>query len=407
MNILLVNTHQKGGAANACIRLHKGLLAAGVNSKILFLHRGETVVPTSYYFKDLYKSKTDKILLRIRQKIHNTWIHNRLKGLPKGYEAFNLPQTVFDLTDHPLYHWADIVNLHWVANFVDITTFFRKCSKPIIWTLHDMWAFSGGYHYEIGFPMEAFDGLIAKNHRLIKESLKGVNLQIVTPSRWLKDKSETSFLFKSKVHHHIPYGLDHCQFRPFPKDFSRQVLGLPKEKKILLFIADSVHNKRKGLDLLLNSFQLLNDPTLALAIIGKNSESYERHSFVYPLGRIDNERFISLGYSAADLLVVPSLEDNFPNTVLEGLLCGIPVAGFETSGLPEMIIPGENGFLSPAIKGDILSETIKKCLQHPFNKKAIRESAICKYRPALQAERYVELFQQMISEVQRTKIVAK
>jgi hypothetical protein len=160
MKILLVNTYDNGGAANACIRLHQGLLNQGVASKLLLLHKTKDI-EKSYLFKknpETNNRSRSYYFKRIQHKIAKKWNFTFLKPrLSKeevffkkraaGLELFSSPYSKYDITNSPLYQEADIINLHWVAGFLDYESFFKKNKKPVIWTLHDMHPFTGGEHY--------------------------------------------------------------------------------------------------------------------------------------------------------------------------------------------------------------------------------------------------------------------
>lgn len=392
MNVLLVNTHPNGGAAKACIQLHLALLKAGVASRLLFLHKEDSQVPESYEFRN-NPSKSERILFKIKEKVHFFRYLKPVHDRPPGYEGFHPATSIYDITQHPAYAWADVINLHWVASFIDFASFFAKNTKPVVWTLHDMWPFTGGYHYEKGFPKTAYTALIQRNLKLKNKALRNAILKIVSPSKWLLERSQSSTILQHFDHHHIPNSLNSCLFQPLEKQMAREVLRLPQDKKIILFVADAVHNRRKGFEIMLNAFRALSTQNVALAVIGKYRGKFPKADNLYFLDQIANEKFLRIGYSAADLFVISSVEDNFPNTILESLFCGLPVVGFEIGGIPDMIENGKNGWLCPTINAGNLAGTIQKALQTPFDHQAIRAKAIEKYNPETQAKKYIDLFE--------------
>ena len=172
MNILHLNTYDIGGAAKACIRLHQGLLKAGINSKLLVAEkRGVEDISECYVITNPKKGETTAVASSEASTAYQTRLL-QTKDLPKGYEGFNFPYSLYQIEKHWLYDWADIIQLHWVARFLDWTTFFQKNKKPIVWTLHDMLPFSGGYHYEKGFPIAAYHTLIQNNLAIKKTSIR-------------------------------------------------------------------------------------------------------------------------------------------------------------------------------------------------------------------------------------------
>lgn len=426
MKVLIVNTYDKGGAANSCKRLHLGLLLEGISSKVLLKFK-QNNWPNSFCFKQPQKkiSPLDKVENKVKRilkefKLYNprdevkdkkqSFLNNRSNGL----EMFSFPNSDLDITQSEIYKEADIVNLHWVANFVDYKSFFETNKKPIVWTLHDMNPFTGGEHYEekylgidkLGFPIKRNisdeELRIEKKNTDIKiQALSKIdNLTIVAPSKWLADEARKSKVFKDKLVYYIPYGLDSEIYTPRDKVYSREILGMPKEKKVILFVADSIDNNRKGFVFLKRAFEQLLDQNLVLCAIGsKNSELASIES-IYELGPILDERLMSIAYSAADVFVIPSLMDNLPNTVLESLMCGTPVIGFPVGGISDMIQDGENGYLTADISVDSLMETMKKFLANPdhFERHSIRKNAVNKYDESVQSQKYIDLFNSILNK---------
>ncbi len=425
MKVLIVNTTDKGGAANSCERLHNGLLALNIDSKVVLKSkqnnwpnsfRYAVVLPKSKFLNALYKIKRKfvEIIYDFRNRKQIEFLIRRSPDLSK----FSFPNTTIDITQCRRYIDADIINLHWVANFLDYTSFFQKNNKPVIWTLHDMNPFSGGEHYEEIYegvdsngapqkrkPNEDEKKIILSNLKLKKGALANVNnLTIVAPSQWLAKEARKSELFKEFPVICIPNGLDSEMFKPRNKSFSREMLGVDKDKKVILFVADSVNDKRKGFEFLLRAIDKLVRNDIVLCAIGE-LKSYEKPSCpIVELGYIKDERMMSLAYSAADVFVIPSLMDNLPNTVLESLMCGTPVIGFPVGGIPEMIKHGENGLLTKSISVDDLVETINIYLDSSdsFDRQKIRENAMNLYDQKIQATKYSQLFESILNNVRVT-----
>jgi glycosyltransferase involved in cell wall biosynthesis len=308
-----------------------------------------------------------------------------------------------------LYKDASIVNLHWVADFLDYKSFFEKNTKPVIWTLHDMNPFTGGEHYEeeyfgideLGFPIKRNisdeELRVAKENIAIKKQAlaKVANLTIVAPSEWLAAEARKSEVFINREVHCIPYGLDSEVYGPRDKNHSRELLNIHKDKKVILFVADSIDNNRKGFVFLKKAFEQLADPNLFLCSIGNKNSDLESLDTILELGPIYDERMMSVAYSAADVFVIPSLMDNMPNTVLESLMCGTPVIGFPVGGIPDMIQDGINGFITDEISVSSLVKTINKFLNNPscFDPIEIRNDAVKKHDQKVQSQQYIDLFE--------------
>lgn len=395
MNILLINTHSSGGAAKACIRLHLALLKAGAQSRILFLQKENDRTPESFDFKS-HQTRQERLYFKLKDFIHLIQYRKPIQKRPSGYEGFHPAASIYDITQHPAYQWADVINLHWVTNFLDFASFFKKNTKPVVWTLHDMWPFTGGYHYEKGFPIAAYKTLVKQSLTLKQKALSKKTLHIVSPSNWLLQKSQDSPVLGHCKHYNIPNSLNPCLFQPLAQKTAKEVLQLPTDKKIILFVADVIYNRRKGFELLLQAYKQLSKNNIALAVIGHYSEEPINAKNIYFLDHIANERLLRVGYSAADVYVIPSVEDNLPNTVIESLFCGRPVVGFQIGGIPEMIERGKNGYISPSIDPEALARTINKALHTSFDSQAIRKDATQKYHPELQARKYLELFNSLV-----------
>ena len=425
MNVLLVNTYPFGGAAKACIRLHQGLLKLDkLRPKLLFSVRKGSLPPESYIFEGAttltFPQRMEEKARRIFSEFKLMPLHPEtkeqvfLKNRNPALDTFSFPNSSFDITKSALYHQADIINLHWVAKLLDFESFFKKNRKPILWTLHDMNAFAGGEHYE-----ERFQGMDNQGYpiprvltpeekkwhhdiiQLKKKALKNVqNLHIISPSNWLKEASQKSELFGRFPHSIIPYGLSMDTFQPRDKAFSRDILGLPKDKLVLLFVSDALNSTRKGFSFLKKTLETMKHPEVLLCAIGSKGTSDINSSQNRSLGVIQDELLMSIAYSAADVFIIPSLEDNLPNTVLESLACGTPIIGFPTGGIVDMVQDGENGYLCPEISTSALSETIEKFLKNPkfFDKEKIRVNALKKYDLKIQAEAYKKLYQEILNK---------
>lgn len=430
MKILIVNTQDFGGAAKACIRLHKGLLEENLDSKLLLKYKSGKI-PNSFSFESLSSStKTGTLLDRIKKRIkkdfmtliktywgkevqQQKFLHKRNPQL----ELFTFPYSSFDITCTKEYQQADIINLHWVANFLDWSTFFQKNTKPIVWTLHDQNPFLGGEHYSerfcgidengVAIPRVYEDFEKEKNEVLTffkKEKLKGIsNLHIVSPSKWLLEESKKSETFHSYSHFHIPYGLDIEVFKPYNKDFCREVLRLPKNKIVLLFVADIVSSNRKGYIYLQKAIEELNSKyqdEVVLCAIGADSRSDNQNENVFTLGELVDERMMAMAYSAADVFIIPSIEDNLPNTMIESVCCGTPVLGFNVGGIPDIVEDGKNGYLASKISVTELKNIIEKFLDNPslFNRENISKEARNKYALSVQAQHYFALYKQILNK---------
>ncbi|MBU0480378.1 MAG: glycosyltransferase family 4 protein [Proteobacteria bacterium] len=419
------NTHDiEGGAARAVFRLHTGLLSQGLDSKVFVLNKHSD---DSHVIQFNYKVP-EKLTTRLRQFLffrQILWDFSKYKrSRPHGLEPFSDDRTVFKeyITDQmPV---SDIVNLHWIGDFISIADFFRLYQKPVVWTLHDMNAFTGGCHYTINcdrFTAECGHcpqlGSSRQNdlsrqvwHRKKNaySRIKANNLHIVTLCNWMGKEVARSPLMKDFPLSIIPNGIDHHVFKPRDKNLARTLLGIDVTAKVIFFIAESVTNERKGLSFLLNSLALLQkDKSIVLISAGKGKPDIPSSISHIHVGNISNDIILSHLYSAADVFVIPSLQDNLPNTVLEAMACGSPVVGFDTGGIPDMVRPGETGYLAPVSDVGALGEAIS-CMLSDSQKRAAmskkcRETVENEYTLEIQARRYKSLYNRLYKENVETK----
>jgi len=407
----------QGGAARAAYRLHTGLRKIGVDSK-MFVDEKISDDPNVYG----PAGKVSKLWSKIRPFIDRAPLKfYNWQGTP-----FHPAWIGRDMQEYELVKQADIINLHWIAGgFLSIKGISRlaKLDKPIVWTLHDMWAFAGGCHYSEDcskytnscgscpqLNSKKDNDITRKIWKRKKLAYKNLNLTIITPSRWLAECAKKSSLFSSldniKV---IPNGLDTTIFKPIDKLTARNILNLPKNKKIILFGAMSpTKNKLKGFQYLkdaINRFKnmkVFNKDELSLVIFGtSHSKDIEKFPFeVKFLGRLYDDFSLTLSYSAADVFVIPSLQDNLPNTAIESLSCGTPVVGFNIGGIPDIIEHKINGYLAEYKNSESLAEGIRWILEDENRALKLREAARKKaqreYSLKIQAERYVDLYKSLL-----------
>lgn len=418
MNVLHISTCDvSGGAARAAYRLHTGLRRLGYDSS-MFVASRDSDDPTVKGF-----APPGDILSRCRRLLRRELIARSFapyRATQSGYEPFRDDRSQYRREPLKQLPECDLINLHWVARFVDYRSFFAAVAGriPVVWTLHDMNPFTGGCHYDNGCgrfgdrcgacprlgSAHAKD-LSRRVWRRKREAFKRIpqgGLHIVTPSRWLAAEARRSSLLGGRPVRVIPNGVDTEDFAPRDRTFARRTLGIPQEARAVLFAAQAVGNERKGFDFLRKALAGLAGPEgLFLLSLGSGEFASGLRTPHIHLGRVDHDRMLSLVYSAADLFVIPSVQDNLPNTVLESLACGMPVVGFDVGGIPDMVRPGVTGLLAPP--GDVaaLREAISELLKNDAKRKEMsancRRIAAREYALEVQARRYVELYEQVLS----------
>ncbi|RZL42967.1 MAG: glycosyltransferase, partial [Pedobacter sp.] len=362
---------------------HNGLNNLGLLSKILVLEKKSQNDDVIEFPK---KSKYFILFLRILKKMRlpQTLEHkndNLYKSFKGDFEYFSFARSSFvDLPEHPLVKECDVVNLHWIPNFVDYPSFFKNLDKPIVWTQHDMSAFQGGFHYKednfrnphlLSINQEQYDCKLAS-----LANLPTSKMIVVSPSKWLMGEAKSSEILGNFKHYHIPNGLDNKIFNYKKQLPLKSKFGLDKEKITVLFISETVKSIRKGFKHIL---ELIEDQEISLRFqfvaVGNIKRSQKTNKVLY-LGSIHSEQEISEVYSAADIYLLPSIEDNFPNVMLESLASGTPVVGFNIGGVKDLVINGRNGYLSEELSSMSLKASLLRCAREldAFDRKEIAKS---------------------------------
>ncbi|WP_083830941.1 glycosyltransferase family 4 protein [Herbaspirillum lusitanum] len=311
----------------------------------------------------------------------------------------------------------DIVHLFWVNGGFLRIEHLKHVNRPIVWTLHDMWPFTGGCHYddECGafrescgqcplLNSEQEQDLSRKVWSRKKASWSNVPMVIVATSHWLADMARASSLFRDQRIEVIPNGIDTDKYKPLDKAAARAAYNLPQDKRLILFSAvNAVSDKRKGGQFLIPALQSLAangwSDSAELVIIGASRPEIplDLGLPVHYVGHLHDEISQVLLYSAADVVVAPSVQENLSNTVLEALACGIPVVAFDVGGMPDMIDHQSNGYLATPFQVDDLVNGIAWVLEndvrHGLLSKTARDIVLDRYDLPKIAKRYSELYE--------------
>lgn len=415
MKILHISSYDiAGGAARSAFRLHTELKSVGFDSSMLVMRKSG--VDDETYALQTSKALINRLLRRLRKiRIHRDVVKK------VALTSFTDDRTYYHRDLRHQIPEADIINLHWIAGFVDYQSFFSRMPihARVVWTLHDMNPFTGGCHYDGGcnkyeykcnrcpqlgtkIAVDYAYEIWSRKQRVL-EQIGHDKLQIVAPSQWLTAKAKHSKLFSKYPIETIPYGIDLGVFAPRNKAFARDVLDIPPNVQVLLFVAHSLSDPRKGIKFLQESLKNLpNAERYFLLSVGSDQPEIDIQLAHLHLTSINNDRFLSLVYSAADVFIIPSQEDNLPNTVLEAMACGTPVIGFDVGGIPEMVRPNITGFLTPS--GDVagLQSAITTILERPEARKQMalncRQICVNEYSSELQAKRYIDLYESLLEK---------
>ncbi len=412
MKILHLNTSDIiGGAARATYRLHNALLNEGINSQMLVQK----------------KMSDDYTVIGPETKIGKGWgqIRPTLDMLPVLFYK-NRTKTLFSpnwLPFSPIVRRIneikpDIVHLHWIAGGMMRIEDIAKITAPVVWSLHDMWALTGGCHYDEGcgkfktkcnccpvLGSDKVSDLSSKVfHRKKKVFQRIKNLTIIGLSRWLADCAQKSALFKNRSVVNLPNPIDTDIFASVPKKYAKNILNFRQDKKIILFGAMSgSSDPRKGFKYLSSALQKLNTEDIELAVFGSTEPctppTFKQH--VRYLGHLHDDISLRVLYSAADVMIVPSLQEAFGQTASEAMACGTPVVAFGATGLLDIVEHKKTGYLATPFDANDLAQGIDWIL-HAENYQELcknaRNKVLQDFDSKIVAKKYIELYKRILDD---------
>jgi len=409
MKILHITTSSRGGAGIAALRLHEGLSKIGVTSAYLSINK--TITFQNIEVEDpffMYKrpSMFKKIFRKIKSIIAPSQFQKLTSQLYKidsqlSYEILSLPFSSYSIENHPLVKEADIINLHWVGKIINYPTFFKCLNKPIVWTIHDMNPFQGIFHYQIDKQENPIASEFDKQiYTIKKEAVSNIKKGIIiSPSQWMLEYELKSNMFQNFIKHVcIPNSIGIYDLK-YDHIVARNSLGIEPNDKVVLFSAASFSNPRKGMDVLLEALNSLTI-TITLLTLGKGTViTSNKNVKVIPLGFRTSYQEIAQCYAAADVFVLPSREDNLPNTMLEALVQGTPVICFNNGGMKEVILDGHYGKIVPQETSIALKDAIESFFIdiNNYKRDSIRKFALEQFNYKKQAENYKKVYEQLIS----------
>ncbi len=413
MRVLIINTSERtGGAAVAASRLMKALNNNGVKAKMLVRDK-ET---DSLTVAELPRSP----LLRWHFLWERFVVFCHLHFSRQHLFEVDIANTGTDITSLREFEEADVIHLHWInqgmLSLKDIRKILRS-GKPVIWTMHDIWPATAICHLTLGcrnfttacqkcrlLPGGGSAGDLAsvvwkRKSRMLEDE----NIYYVACSRWLESEAKKSALLKGHKITSIPNPIDTHIYNRCNRQEARQRLGLPSDKRLILFASQRVTNENKGMQYLIEACQLLKDiPQLGVVILGGHAEEVvsQLPLEAYPLGYVNDERRIVDVYNAADVFVLPSLSENLPNTIMEAMACGVPCVGFKVGGIPEEIDHRRNGYVADYRNAEDLARGIRWILTEA-DSEALSRNAVHKvvqnYSQQSVAMKYLDVYHQAMA----------
>ena len=409
----ICTTAVHGGAAKAAHRLHRALAKEEVESRMLVAQRCSADEDTLEYNP---VTPVPAALGRAFFRLGRRWHRPR----PRKAGAYFTP-------DWTLTGWrlasqlppCHLVNLHWVADLLDYRTLPQLTERvPVVWTFHDMNAFTGGCHYsgtcerytaQCGAcpQLRTSSGENDMTRRVwnrkqrIFARISPDRFTIVCPSRWLAGEARRSTLCRRFDTRIIPNGIDPRDYYPVEQTDARRRFNLPEGARIVLFVADQIEDRRKGFRFLLKALDAIRAiPGLLLVTLGRGDTSFLSGPLFRHLGPVHEIESLRSAYSAADVFAIPSLQDNLPNTVLESMACGTPVAGFDAGGVGEAVIDGQTGLLAATADDTAFATNLRSMLEDERRRRALGYESLARvereFTVTLQANRYAALYREIL-----------
>ena len=408
MRILHINTYQTGGAALCMQRIGKALQQQGVECRYLLMqgidNEYTSIAPgdTDIWSKNIFVRFFQKIkyiigvkpkFIRFRLKLEHALATN------KDRIFATLPISSYkSIISHPLFQEADIIHLHWIGDFVDYQTFFKKIKKSVVWTLHDLNPLLGCFHF-LDNDKKASKQLLAieKECASIKrKSLSNTHdLHIVAISEQMKKAIGHSEVLGKYPITLINNGVNTTKYIHFDKANIREELGLKSDQIIFLFSSQTLEDKRKGLKELISALETLKIENSLLICIGAYHNIPNTSQTIKCLGFITDNTLLSKYYSSADFFVMPSFQEGFAQTPLEAMSCGTPVIAFPCSGTEELI-NNSNGIICKDFTIEALTEGIQMGLSRQYNPAKIRKYIEDHFSYEIIANQYKNLYKSIL-----------
>lgn len=417
MRILHLSSHDiSGGAARAAYRLHLGLKALNQRSQMLVASRS-SCDPDVHLFQP-GRSLGHRIQRRWRTRRLARSLDPYRFARPQDAECFSDDRAPNEELAEQVSRY-DVINLHWVAGFLDYQSFFARLPSriPVVWTLHDMNIFTGGCHYDFGCgkfreqcgacpQLGSHDEADLSRAIWLRKSrvfsrVAPRSFHVVADSHWLAREATRSSLLRELPVTTIHYGIDVETFAPRNKGFARALLGIPSGARVVLFAAAAVGNRRKGFSYLVSALEnVLRSSDLFLLCFGRGTPVVNGGRPGLHLGLVNDDRYMSAVYSAADVFVMPSLQEAFGQTALEAMACGTPVVGFDVGGIPDIVQDGITGRLVPVGDSEALGLAIKEVLDAPDQLALMsanaRRQAVEQFALEVQARNYLDLYKVLL-----------
>ncbi len=412
MKIAMLNTFDSGGgAARSAYRLHQGLLQKGVASRFVTQYnqqRNPDIVCGTTRFQKLVA-----LLRPLADMIPMKMYRHRDMRLPFSTAYVPVARRVKDVVAQ-----ADVLHLHWVVHgFINIQ-FLRQAHRPIVWTMHDSWTFTGGCHLpadcrryqqtcgscpQLASAREA--DLTRLNWHCKQRAWKDLDIIFVTPSNWMAECARSSSLLAGRRVEVIPNGIDTDVFKPADRAVCRRMMNLPTDRHLILFGAmGAITDENKGFALLRQALaalprQVAGKDCMLVVFGAQRLDLPDLDIEVRFIGTLTDDIALSVLYCAADVMVVPSMQENLPNTIMEPMACGTAVVAFRTGGIPDLVEHRQTGYLAePFDTADLargITWTLEQSALDSSLGKSAREKVEREFAIDVVSARYMKLYAEL------------
>jgi glycosyltransferase involved in cell wall biosynthesis len=419
LKVVHLNTYDgNGGAGRACLRLSEALNANGIDSEVLVYYKFGQNSKVKNLSKGLFAKM--RAIFNIMAERYFARLFVKAVKTPFSLQWFGK-----SLIHNKTLKQADIIHLHWINHGFLSPKFLAELDlldKPIVWTFHDSNAFTGGCH--VRYSCENFhqqcgncpllrssgkDDISHKNWLRKQKAYSELNFHIVAPSKWMAKSVKESSLLGMRNLNVIPNTIEIAVFKPYVKSEAKKILKIATNHFVIMSgFMPSKNDKHKGTQYLITALNELSsrpeipNDQIELVIFG-NKDEKNMPDFPFKttfLGTINKDEHLAKCYAAADVFMLPSLEDNLPNTVMESLACATPVVAFKTGGIPDMVKHLENGYLAKYENATDLADGIEWLFLHEDREaiqKEARRTILNHFAPAVIATKHEELYLDLLN----------
>jgi len=358
----IVGGSSTDGAYKGANILHQALLDLNIESKILndsppkINQKSIKNYQQNIFFinNNFYTKMCNIIFVYLEKFLKSIFLHSPRSTFTLGFFGF-------DITKLKEFKDADIIHIHWLSQgFIRVKT-LSKINKPVVWTMRDMWPFTGGSHYSMDFTKYESGGLsqIIQN---FKKKIFNKNIQFVAISEWLKNEAEKSNVLKGYNIKRIYNNIDLRDFDSINKNTARSILKIKTEKKIILYGAQNPQSIRKGWNIFVEALKKLDKSKYFLLIFGNfwSQKTLDLIGIEYKcVGFIDDKKKLNAIYSSADLFIASSIQEAFGKTWAEAMACKIPVVCFDKTSASEIVDHKVNGYVAKNFDSNKLKDGIE------------------------------------------------